>query len=275
MILNKLKKLVLNELRLNQEEEVLTTGFKGHAIVRDLQGNLIYEDDNKVVLAGSTFTASKHFDIDIDVWTPSYNEILGLENNVADPGRKRARNDEKIYLFAVGIDGCGESGKDIKTVKYASWISPDNLIPFRYQNLSDDLNAEERKKYFGRKVIEGQNRVAYYFKKFEAEPVYDQKYIDGHVIDENVYTSTRTDEINSVTKLHLIVSPDDCKEFFNQTLGLEEARLSSISLLSAYPKVIDGITYYQEIRPVTKYHFANESLIDISKGLDITYLLYY
>ena len=38
---------------------------------------------------------------------------------------------------------------------------------------------------------------------------------------------------------------------------------------------INGKEYYQDIRPLTKYNMPNEQLIELSKGLDIVYQIYY
>lgn len=271
-----MKKLILNDSKLVRDEDELSIAKnspKGHVILKNQLGETIYEADNKIVLAGSAFTACKHFGIKPPVYTPSYNEILGLENSVTSiEGTKPM---EKVYLFAVGFDGCGKTAKEVKPVNYSSWITPDYLIPLRYQPLNNDLKSSEREKYFGRKLIEADQRIAYYFKAFEDKPVFTQQYLDGTPIDENVYTSERTDEIESIVELHLMITQDDCRDYFNQTIGAEESVVNSISILTAWEYNVNGVKYYQDIRPLTKFNFPNESLIDQSKGLDITYLLYY
>lgn len=272
-----MKSIVLNDRQKTKDYSIISkTGPRGEVIVRNLvTGEEIYKGLNKVVIAGSAFLASKLFNITPEIMTPSYNEILGLEKSVQETTTDGVRKGEQVFLFAVGFDGCGKTAKEVKPVKYNSWISPDFLVPFRYQPINNDLTPSERTKYFGRKTIEADKRIAYYFKKFENQPTFKQVYLDGTPIDENVYTSDRTDEIESVIELHLIVNQDDCRDYFNQTIGREESRLSSISILTAWAKEVNGITYYQDIRPLTKYHFSTEDLIENTKGLDITYLLYF
>lgn len=268
-------KLVINDFKLSSKKEKTSFSPTGYAILNDMEGNPIYEGPNKIVVAGSAFTASKHINANPPVWTPSYNEVLGLENSEYVPTVDGVRKGEQIFLFCVGTGGCGKTPKEVKPVRYDSWIDSDNIVPFKYQPMSHDLNSVERQKYFGRKVMENNKRVAYYFKKFENKPEIRQQYLDGTPIDENVYTSARTDEIETFIELHLIVTQEDCKEYFDQTVGREEASLSSISILTAYETKVNGQVYYQNIRPLTKYNFPIESLIDSSKGLDITYFLYY
>ena len=71
------------------------------------------------------------------------------------------------------------------------------------------------------------------------------------------------------------ITKEDCRDFFISTVGIQSAKINSISLLTAWKKVIDGYVYYQDIRPYTKYNFSNEHLIEISKGIDFIYQLYY
>ena len=58
----------------------------GHVIIKDSETHeTLYESDNKVTVAGSAFTAAKHWNIKPAVLTPTYNEVLGLENSYKEP----------------------------------------------------------------------------------------------------------------------------------------------------------------------------------------------
>jgi hypothetical protein len=76
-------------------------------------------------------------------------------------------------------------------------------------------------------------------------------------------------------ELILKITKEDCREFFNVTTGSNTARINCIQLLTGWAKTIDGVKYYQDIRPLTKLHFPLESLIDITKSIKIVYHLYY
>lgn len=266
------KNLVLFDSNNSQRQDVIR---KTDIFIRDEETHeLLFRGHNKVIVSGSAFTAAKHFNITPPIQIPSYNTVLGLDHTVNDPYTgDGVRNEEIVYLFAVGVGGCGELPSQVAEVDYSKWIAPEDLVPFRYVNDTNDLPAHFREKYFGRKAANG--KVAYYFKSFEAPPVFKQQYVDGTPIDENVFTSSRTDEVESFVELNLKVTKEDCRDFFFSTIGINEAKLNTISLLTAYKVTIDGYTYYQNIRPLTKLNFPNESLIDLTKGLDIIYHIYY
>lgn len=248
---------------------------KTNIIIRDAYTKEdVFRGSNKVILAGSAFTAAKHFNLSPKAKTPSYNSVLGLDNTISEPFLENGvRREELVYLFAVGINGCGLENSQVYDVNYSNWIQPEFLVPFRYQLKTNDIGSSLRDKYFGRKTYG--DFILYYFKAFESKPEFKQQYIDGTPIDENVYLSKRVDEIESFVEIQLKITKEDCRDYFIATTGINDAKINSISLLTAWPKIIDGYTYYQDIRPLTELHFPNEALIDKSKGLDIIYQIYY
>lgn len=267
------KKLALYDTK-HIKEDKITTRKTDIQIFVEGTDELVFRGSNKVIVGGSAFTAAKHFNLKPRVFTPSYNTVLGLENSVNEPyDEPGIRKEEQVFLFAVGTDGCGDENSQVFKVDYTKWIAPESLVPFRYQLEKNDISGYMRDKYFGRKVIG--DRIAYYFKAFETKPEFKQQYVDGTPIDENVYTIERIEEVESFVELNLKVTKDDCRDFFMATTGINDARINSISLLTAWAKEIDGQIYYQDIRPLTKLHFPNEVLIDTSKGLDIIYHIYY
>lgn len=234
---------------------------------------VLFRGCNKVIIPGSYYTASKHFGINPPIKLPSYNEVLSLDGiqSLTDAEERGAL----VTLFAVGIDGCGPESSQVFDVDYTKWIKPESLIPFRYVYDDNDLSDANRAKYFGRKKIVGTDKIAYYFKAFESTPIMHMQYVDGTPVDENVFISNNTKEAETYVELNLTVTKDDCREFFSATTGINDAKINTISLLTAVPKEMNGYTYYQGIRPLTKLNFPNESLIDLTKGIDITYHIYY
>lgn len=234
----------------------------------------VFRGSNKVLVSGSSFTAAKHFNLKPDALPPSYNTVLGLDHTVNEPyNGEGIRKDELIYLFAVGVGGCGEEARQKYPVNYTEWITPENLVPFRVEYSDDDLNSTMRQKYFGRKTYDG--KVLYYFKAFEGQPEFIQRYADGTPIDENIYLNERNDEVESFVEINLKITKQDCRDFFTATTGIADAKINTISLLTAWKSEVDGYTYYQDIRPFSKINFHNESLIDSEKGIDIIYQIFY
>lgn len=243
---------------------------------------------------------------------PSYDEALAANGKALTYPDNLTRfnsagysleESRKIYLFACGIDGCGLEDSRKFTVQKDKWIAPygplktgdeneyDNgvttcLIPFRYQqctvvdgNYQNDLTDEERTKYFGRAVMG--NNVAYFFKTFDSPPELIQRYTDGTNFadigtDSDVWKTDKTADAEVVVKLKMTISKSDVRDWFEYSTGQGTSRVNTISLCSAVPyQDANGIIYYKDIRPVTKYNFNNESMIDSSKSLDITYYLYF
>ena len=114
-----------------------------------------------------------------------------------------------------------------------------------------------------------------YFKSFESEPVFKQQYVDGVPIDENIYTTNRKEEVESYVEILLQITKEDCRDFYSATTGINDAKINTISLCTAWKKEVDGKICYQDIRPLTKYNFPTELLIDTTKGIDIIYHIYY
>lgn len=234
-------------------------------------GEIIGRTHNKVVISGSQFTACKHFDLEPVVNFPSYNQSLGLENSIFG---QTPLNTPKICLFGCGTDGCGAENSQVFPVDYTKRINPANLIPFRYQLSTLDLSPEMRKKYFGRKVIG--DRIAYYFKAFESAPTLHIRRIDGTLIDETVYESNNDKEAQTYVECLMQITKEDFREYFMQTTSIEDALINNISLMSAwYSQDENDYIWYQDIIPVTQLNIPNESLIDLTKGIDIIYHIYY
>lgn len=266
------KKLILFDENDIKDKASIAT-HKTDICIRDLDtGEILFRGSNKVILPGSSFTAMRHFEIPTYTEiTPSYNSVLALDNNTTE--KPPSLDVSKTFLFAVGVDGCGLEPSQVFNINYSKWIAPEHLVPFRYVPVDLDIDLSLRDMYFGRKT--GAEFIAYYFKAFETVPVFKQQYIDGTPIDENIYKSTKVDEVESYIELRLNVTKDDCRGFFKNTTGINDAKVNTISLLTAWPRIVDGDTYYQDIRPLTKLNFPNEPLIDLTKGLDITYHIYY
>ena len=227
---------------------------------------------NKVVIAGSQFVAQKVFDLDELVHLPTYNESLSLDNS-SDPGAI-PENTPKACLFCCGTQGCGPESSAVYPVQYTNRIKPaGDLVPFRYQLIQNDLPDDLREVYFGRKATS--DRIAYYFKAFESEPKLYMQYVDSTPIDSTLYDSQNTSDAETYVEFTLRITKDDFRDYFRATSSINDAKINSISILTAWYTTSQGYKWYQNIIPLTQLNIPNESLIDLTKGIDITYHIYF
>lgn len=263
--------------------------FKTSIDIKNLEtGEVIFKGlKNKVIIPGSGFIARKLFDITGEEITPSYNEAFGAamytpevdsipEDSEYDVKTLATKDNQKVLLYCVGIDGCGSENSQVYPVDYRKWLQPVDMVPFRYQVASNDLSKELRETYFGRTEIHASNGdyVAYYFKRFEGMPTLVQQYIDGTPVDSTIYTSPKIHSVETYVELNLKITKEDIRDFFMATVGIDEARINTVSLCSAYPVEENGFIYFKDIRPMTKLNIPNEQLIDVTKGIEIIYHVY-
>lgn len=235
-------------------------------------GKVLGKTHNRVVIAGSQFTAMKHFNIPALIDLPTYNTDLTLDESLT--AGTTPTNIPKFCLFCCGTGGCGVENSQVYPEKYTSRINPTTeLIPFRYQLPANDLSSELRKKYFGRKTTA--ERIGYYFKAFESDPEMFARYVDGTLIDKTVYDSTNETDAELYMEMNLRITKEDFRDYFRATTGINDARVNAISLLSAWYSEKDGFKWYQDIIPMTMLNIPNEPLIDLTKGIDIVYHIYY
>lgn len=260
----------------NKTEENLnlnTTHLRTEVIFKNIDtGEPILTLHNKVVIAGSQFVAQKVFDLGELVHLPTYNESLNLDNSVIHG--TTPINTPKVCLFCCGTKGCGPENSQVYPVKYTKRINPSgDLVPFRYQLKQNDLPDDLREIYFGR--LETADRFAYYFKAFESDPVLYMRYVDGTIIDENVYDSQNEMDAETFVEMSLRITKDDFRDYFRATTSINDAKINCISLLSAWYTESDGYKWYQDVIPLTQLNIPNEPLIDLTKGIDITYHIYF
>ena len=308
-------------------------------------GKPLFRGSNKVLATGSEFNALKDFLFnDIGVWNEleplkqfkSYDDVLdlkypttmyalrtgamggGLFESVTYPAsgsdnvsKIYERYTKRVFLFCVGIDGCGIENSRVYKVHNTKWIAPTGyanydpgngvidtsvtncLIPFRVVKKKDNLsiledNSVNRRLYFGQKSTteNSQEMISYYFKSFDSTPTLIRRYADDSSelsSISDIWKDTRLSEAEIVVQLKMSISPSDCREYFELLTGTNNAKINTLSLCTAVPytdssdgSIAYGDTlYYRDIKPFTKFNFPNESLINTSKGIDITYYLYY
>jgi hypothetical protein len=305
-----------DEYKFNKENFIIRNPQRINSkvnIYNDVTGELIWEGHNKTLIAGSAITAMKLFNLDRNVLdaTPTYDTTMNLDNGangttyptvvIKDAngnvvGSMPDETQRKIIGFCVGQGGAGLDISDVFDVKYCSWITPDNLIPFRYPLQNAD-NVDELM-YKGRKALslaDGSNRNAYYFKAFSNTPNLVQNYVStigtfsDTVSASNVYNNvTSADKAQSYVELHLKITKDDCRDFFITHKGIENAKINQISLVTAWTKQVEvtkldslgnmkteTYEYFQDIRPFSLINIPNEIISNHEKSLSIVYSLFF
>lgn len=260
-------------------------------IKNKVTGEILEEGYNKTLLSGSEFLAMRSFDLENDDFvTPSYNSIMNFDydtlNAKNDIGEYKDKTlDYKICLFAIGTSGAARGSLLKLETNKQKWIAPPDdsdkkniirdLIAFRYCNTNNDLSEEERTIYFGRKSLPEINKYAYYFKKFDSQSLLTKTYDDGTEWTNSVYSDNVAQHANVIVTNVMTISPEDARDYFSNTEGLSEARFNCVELLLAWPRIVNGITYYQDIRPFSRFNFTNKSLSDTDDIYEITYSLYF
>ena len=284
------------------------------SVYNDDTGELIFEDlHNRTVIAGSALLAQKVCGLDPSFLnnTPSYNSVLGVDNDapvgsfpsveIVDTngnviGTYRDESQRKIIGFMLGNGGCGSDQSDVFDVHYASWIEPDNIVPFRYC-LSNEDNIDENIYKLKKTIVlpNGQERVAYYGKTFSNTPIGSQHYTTStstysdSITPSTVYTNKKDNENCATTvEYHLKVTKEDAREYFVAHEGLPHAGFNQISLLWGWEREIDvtkqnssgnvrtqTVTQFCDTKVFSLLNVSNEALSDLDKSLSIVYTLYF
>ena len=265
-------------------------GAKGTkiSIINANTGETLDELHNKVVITGSQFTAMKMFGIEnptVDFKT--YNMEMDLDND--RPHGTKPKNEPIICLFCVSDSGCGTTTKDVYVANFTDRIKPapdnpssrtdfksDMIMPFRFVDKDKDLSPDLRKYYFGRKTFDALGKIGYYFKTFDTEPQLHLRYSDGTQITEDIYDNESDQLAECYVEMRLRITRLDLRDYFENILGWDKARISSLSLCYAwYDDTIDNYKYFQDIYPYSFLPFSYKDLVDANVALDFLYQIYY
>ena len=179
----------------------------------------------------------------------------------------------KTCLFCIGTSGCPAGSKIKNEVVNKNWIKPEDLVPFRYEPISDDLNSVFREIYFGRKTMNDRSRIAYYFKKFDSDPIISKVYDDGTPWTASVYEDSSLLKAFVKISLTASISEEDGRDWFDFTSGINDGKFNCIELCTAWTTVdqSDGYTYYNDIRPITRLNFTDKDLAEKDASWEINY----
>ena len=282
------------DARVKREESSLTIEDRLKAGPKRTKVTLINHDtgevlgvyENKLTISGSQFNAMKAFGLQVaGVEFPNYNDEMKLDNTTT----AAPKNEKIVCLFCVSDTGCGSTPKDVKVASYTDRINPapenpsnvkefdsSMIMPFRFVDKNKDLNDDLRKYYFGRKTFNILNKIGYYFKTFDTEPQLYVRYADGTPITPEMYNVHSEQTAECFIQTRLRITTLDFRDYFEQVLGWDKARISSLSLCYAwYDDTIDKYRYYQDISPYSILYFSYQWLVDANVAIDILYDIYY
>lgn len=246
---------------------------KTRVICKDEFGRVIFEEENQVVLGGSLFTVEKVWGLNSPLTIETLNNIM----SIATSGPLVTSNkDTFVCLFGVGTGGAGDTIKSVKDVKYYEREVFD-MVPLRIPQ--DPLSSDDQKKYFFRRQLEN-SRTAHYLKKFETTPTINVLWKDGPegedgtMVEEGVHGTSRTENIETFVEMHLKISKNDVKEYFEMNGNIDETRINSIGLFTGVISDIgEGKTDYKQVKLFSKLNIPNEALT-LRKDMDIYYRVY-
>ena len=250
-------------------------------------GEVLGEVENKVLITGSQLNACAMFNLEPTVVFPSYNTEMQLDNS--DDPSQAPMNRPIVCLFGVSDAGCGALPRDVYTTKFTDRIKPapadpesidefdpTMIMPFRYVDINEDIDSDLRSMYFGRKTFEKLGKIGYYFKRFDTDPQLHLRYADGTQITPDMYITESDQEAECYVEMRLRISRIDFRDYFENVLGWDRARISQLSLFTAwYDDTIDEYVWYQNILPYTILNFTCQTLVDATVAIDIDYQIYY
>lgn len=236
-------------------------------------GQVLFEEENQVVLGGSIFTLEKVWGVESPLQIDTLNNIMGIATEGEPVSTKK---DTFVCLFGVGYGGCGDTVKSVKDVKYYEREIFD-MVPFRVTD--GPLTSQEEAQYFFKKKLPN-SKTAYYLKKFEKTPAISVLWKDGPegedgtMVEEGVHDTERTDPIETFVEMHLKITKKDVKEYFEMNGNIEEARINSIGLFTGVLVDLGGGNFdFKQVKLFSKLNIPNEALT-LRKDMDIYYRVY-
>ena len=195
-----------------------------------------------------------------------------------------------VCLFGVGTGGAPENSTTASDALYneRTLVQP---IPFRVVVENDanfpNLTTTEDAMYWGKRTMDVLGDVAgpvvaYYLKKFDTDPEIIHLWRDNVDPDEDgtnvtdggansVFSSTRTESIESFTEINLTIGKKDLKQYFSAIGMPESARINELAL---YCAELDRSTGdYTNIKLFSKLNFQTEPL-STTKDMEIIYRVY-
>lgn len=193
---------------------------------------------------------------------------------------------QKCLWFAIGNDGC-ESGQNftVKEVQRNVPIANKSYIPF-FMGTQAECRTKAQAGYgLAMKTAASATNYGLFAKQFSQMPSLhivdgsDKSYTYNNqgVAASLGYPNSSNSNPQAYVEMKMAVTAEDCRTFFS-TISDTNRIVNTISILAGVPAAISGVSNIyvpRHTRPITKLNFPSESLADDSKGLDITYQIYF
>ena len=278
------KKLYMSE-KLNNDDTITLTCNKPRPLyktrvscyasdnVNEL-GELMFEEENQIVLGGALFVLEKIFGVSSPLTIEYLNTIMGVATEGPEATEKYPK-DNVVCLFGVGTGGCGDAGP-VKDIAFQERELFD-MVPFRVTD--QPLSVNDRDKYWFKKTVR-EGATAYYLKKFETTPKIKVLWRDGEgdedgtEVENGVHNIQRREPIETFVEMTLKINKNDIKEWFELNGNIEQTRINSLGLFTGVKSPLgDGTEDYKQVMLFSKLNFHNEMLVS-SKELTIIYRIY-
>lgn len=242
-------------------------------------GEVVFSRENMVPLGGVQYVMERLFEVagPITVGYLNSSSAMGYGSQVITPAPAGQvyPGGHKVCLFGVGIGGAASNSTSAYDVRYNE-TNLANPVPFKF---TDNLTGTDLGKYYGKKQMTagGMTKDAYYLKTFDSSPTIKHlwkdgvDYEDGTEVDSTVFSSTRTDGIQTFTEILMTITKDDIKEWFEANGNIEEMRINELALFSGFYNSVD--MDYERIMMFSKLNIPTESL-SVSKDLNIIYRVF-
>lgn len=242
-------------------------------------GEVVFSKENMVPLGGVQYVMERLFEVSGPITVGYLNSSsamgYGSQTITPSPAGQVYPGGHKVCLFGVGIGGAASNSTSAYDVRYNE-TNLSNPVPFKF---TDTLTGTDLGKYYGKKQMSagGMTKNAYYLKAFDSDPTIKHlwkdgvDYEDGTEVDSSVFSSTRTDGIQTFTEILMTITKDDLKEWFEANGNIEEMRINELALFSGYYNSID--MDYERIMMFSKLNIPTEPL-SVSKDLNIIYRVF-
>lgn len=271
-----------DKLDMNDVKELLmkkdASFLRGEAEFYNEFGDLLFKKSNLIVLPGKIFALEKLFNVKASLPTPDLKTQFNVPptNPIPQSPNKGPLQQKSVCLFCVGAGG--------SKLEFGQVIPPNfkdtnlfRMIPFRYVDPDNDLDVTEKKKYFFRYET-ANNKIAYFLKKFDKDPVINIKRA-GTDIDADLDVEN-SESLEVYVEMELKIDVHDIREYFaaispNST-DSNVPRYNEIGLVfGVQPEDVDSdYVDYEDLRLFSKLTFNNDALDSVSKELRIVYRVY-